>query len=52
MRHRVRSRSETVAALPQIIIELRAKGYTFVSICGIGPILGPQVSAIYAFGNG
>lgn len=27
-------RSETVAALPQIIIELRAQGYTFVSICG------------------
>ena len=45
------SRSETVAALPQIVVELRAKGYTFVSICGTGPIYGPQISATYAFGN-
>ena len=44
-------RSETVAALPQIITQLRAKGYTFVSICGVGPNYGPQVSATYAFGN-
>jgi peptidoglycan/xylan/chitin deacetylase (PgdA/CDA1 family) len=27
-------RDETVAALPQIISQLRAQGYTFVSICG------------------
>ena len=44
-------RSETVAALPQIITQLRAMGYTFVSICGAGPTYGPQVSATYAFGN-
>ncbi len=44
-------RSETVAALPQIITKLRAMGYTFVSICGAGPNYGPQVSASYAFGN-
>jgi len=44
-------RSETVAALPQIITELRAMGYTFVSICGAGPTYRPQVSATYAFGN-
>ena len=44
-------RSETVAALPQIIVELRAKGYTFVSLCGAGPTYGPQVSATYSFGN-
>ncbi len=43
-------RSETVAALPQIITRLRAMGYSFVSICGTGPY-GPQVSATYAFGN-
>ena len=30
-------RSQTVAALPQIITSLRAKGYTFVSICGPAP---------------
>lgn len=39
-------RSGTVTTLPQIIIELRAKGYPFVSISGTGPIYGPQVSAI------
>jgi peptidoglycan/xylan/chitin deacetylase (PgdA/CDA1 family) len=44
-------RSETVAALPQIITQLRAMGYTFVSICGAGPTYVPQVSASYAFGN-
>jgi peptidoglycan/xylan/chitin deacetylase (PgdA/CDA1 family) len=44
-------RSETVAALPQIITQLRAMGYSFVSICGAGPDLGPQVTATYAFGN-
>ena len=31
-------RSETVAALPQIITQLRAMGYAFVSICGQGLI--------------
>ena len=44
-------RSETVAALPQIITRLRAMGYTFVSICGAGPAYGPQVTATYAFGD-
>ncbi len=44
-------RSETVAALPQIITQLRAMGYTFVSICGSAPVSRPQVSATYAFGN-
>jgi len=44
-------RSQTVAALPQIISELRGMGYSFVSICGAGPDLGPQVTATYAFGN-
>jgi len=44
-------RSETVAALPQIIAELRAMGYRFVSICGAGTTPRPQVSATYAFGN-
>ena len=44
-------RSETVAALPQIIAQLRAMGYTFVSICGAEPAYRPQVSATYAFGN-
>ncbi len=44
-------RSQTVAALPQIITRLRAMGYAFVSICGSGPISGPQVSATYAFGS-
>jgi peptidoglycan-N-acetylglucosamine deacetylase len=48
-------RSQTVAALPQIITQLRGLGYTFVSICGgappRAPDLGPQVSATYSFGN-
>ncbi len=43
-------RSETVAALPQIIVELRAQGYTFVSICG-GSAFGPQITATYGFGD-
>ena len=43
-------RSETVAALPQIITQLRARGYSFVSVCG-GGISGPQVTASYGFGN-
>ena len=44
-------RSQTVAALPQIISQLRGMGYSFVSICGPGSDLGPQVTATYAFGN-
>ena len=44
-------RSQTVAALPQIITRLRALGYSFVSICGAGPTSGPQVTATYAFGD-
>ncbi len=43
-------RSQTVAALPQIITELRAQGYTFVSICG-GSAFGPQISATFGFGD-
>ncbi len=43
-------RSQTVAALPQIITRLRAAGYTFVSICG-GSSFGPQVTATYGFGD-
>jgi peptidoglycan/xylan/chitin deacetylase (PgdA/CDA1 family) len=43
-------RSQTVAALPQIITQLRAQGYQFVSICGSGTS-GPQVTATYSFGN-
>jgi peptidoglycan/xylan/chitin deacetylase (PgdA/CDA1 family) len=42
-------RSETIAALPQIITQLRARGYGFVSVCG--GISGPQVTATYGFGN-
>ena len=44
-------RSETVAALPQIITRLRAMGYAFVSVCGTGPAGGPQVTATFAFGD-
>ncbi len=44
-------RSETVAALPQIISRLRALGYSFVPICGQAPGFGPQVTATYAFGD-
>ncbi|MBV9661838.1 MAG: polysaccharide deacetylase family protein [Acidimicrobiales bacterium] len=44
-------RDQTVAALPQIINGLRAKGYGFVSICGsVGPSTHQQ-SAVYAFGS-
>jgi peptidoglycan/xylan/chitin deacetylase (PgdA/CDA1 family) len=45
-------RSETVAALPQIITDLRSDGYSFVSICGylVAPPP-PQTSAVYAFGQ-
>jgi hypothetical protein len=43
-------RSETVAALPQIITQLRARGYGFVSVCG-NSNLGPQVTATYGFGD-
>ena len=42
-------RSETVAALPTIITDLEAEGYTFVSICGA--MTPPQASAVYAFGT-
>jgi peptidoglycan/xylan/chitin deacetylase (PgdA/CDA1 family) len=42
------TRSETVAALPLIITDLRADGYRFVSICGSPS---PQTSAAYAFGQ-
>jgi len=44
-------RSQTVAALPQIITRLRAMGYSFVSICGAGPAYRPQVTATYPFGD-
>ncbi len=44
-------RSQTVAALPQIITRLRAMGYSFVSICGGGPADLPQVTATYPFGD-
>jgi peptidoglycan/xylan/chitin deacetylase (PgdA/CDA1 family) len=46
-------RSETVAALPQIITDLRSDGYSFVSICGylVAPPPPPQTSAVYAFGQ-
>ncbi len=45
------TRSETVAALPKIIIGLRAKGYGFVSICGSRATSPRQTSAVYAFGH-
>ena len=44
-------RSQTVAALPQIITQLRGEGYSFVSVCGGVPTLRPQVTATYSFGN-
>jgi peptidoglycan/xylan/chitin deacetylase (PgdA/CDA1 family) len=45
-------RSETVAALPQIITQLEARGYSFVSICGTTPVPPPpQTSAVYGFGS-
>ena len=43
------TRSETAAALPLIIADLRAEGYSFVSICGY--LAAPQTSAVYAFGQ-
>ena len=43
-------RSETVAALPQIITELGNEGYAFVSICGATAPEVPQTSAVYSFG--
>jgi peptidoglycan/xylan/chitin deacetylase (PgdA/CDA1 family) len=43
-------RSETVAALPTIITELEARGYTFVSVCGTSTPR-PQTSAVYGFGT-
>ena len=42
-------RSETVAALPQIITDLRAEGYGFVSICGDRQMR--EQSAVYRFGQ-
>jgi peptidoglycan/xylan/chitin deacetylase (PgdA/CDA1 family) len=44
-------RGETVAALPQIIEDLRAEGYTFVSICGRSSTAGPVRSTVLGFGN-
>ncbi|MGA2835271.1 MAG: polysaccharide deacetylase family protein [Acidimicrobiales bacterium] len=45
-------RSETVAALPQIITDLEAQGYSFVSVCGSSPVPPPpQTSAVYGFGS-
>ncbi len=44
-------RSETVAALPQIIADLEGRGYTFVSICGGTAPSPPNSSAIYGFGT-
>jgi peptidoglycan/xylan/chitin deacetylase (PgdA/CDA1 family) len=46
-------RSETVAALPQIITDLEARGYGFVSLCAppaAPPPPPPQTSAVYSFG--
>jgi TM2 domain-containing membrane protein YozV len=43
------NRSETVAALPQIITRLRAEGYGFVSICGDRQLR--EQSAVYSFGQ-
>jgi len=44
------TREETVDALPQIISDLEAQGYTFVSICGSMAERRPQQSAVYGFG--
>jgi peptidoglycan/xylan/chitin deacetylase (PgdA/CDA1 family) len=47
-------RSETVAALPQIITDLEARGYSFVSLCAPPPPPPPpppQTSAVYSFGS-
>jgi peptidoglycan/xylan/chitin deacetylase (PgdA/CDA1 family) len=44
-------RSQTVAALPQIISQLAARGYGFVSLCQApAPPPPPQTSAVYGFG--
>jgi peptidoglycan/xylan/chitin deacetylase (PgdA/CDA1 family) len=44
------NRAQTVAALPQIITELEAKGYGFVSICGPSAARATRVhSAVYPF---
>jgi peptidoglycan/xylan/chitin deacetylase (PgdA/CDA1 family) len=45
------NRSETVAALPQIITDLEAEGYGFTSICGYLTQDLPQSSAVYGFGQ-
>jgi hypothetical protein len=44
-------RSETVAALPQIITDLEGEGYSFASVCGYLTSGLPQVSAAYGFGQ-
>ena len=44
-------RDETVAALPQIITDLRARGFRFVSICGSEPSPASYRSAVYSFGS-
>jgi len=43
-------RDETVAALPQIITDLRAQGYSFVSICS-PPLQVTEQSAVFSFGH-
>ena len=43
-------RQETVDALPSIITGLRARGYSFVAICG-DPWWGPVVSNAYSFSS-
>ena len=46
-------RSQTVAALPAIITQLEAQGYTFVSVCGPAapPPPVPQTSAVFGYGT-
>jgi len=44
-------RSETAAALPEIITGLRAKGYQFVAICGSANQVGPVTSETSSFGQ-
>jgi len=46
-------RSQTVAALPAIITDLRSQGYTFVSVCGptAPPPPRPQTSAVFGYGT-
>jgi hypothetical protein len=48
-------RSQTLAALPEIISELKAEGYGFVSICGygqagLGATQGAVESSVFGFG--